>query len=300
MLSFLFHVLEQSFLLLPLLLGLYLSFHVLRIDDITADGSFVLGAAVFAKAITFHLSPVLALLLAVSTSALVGVVNSLMQIRKQMSPLLVSVLLLFMLASVTLVLMGQPNLSLIDRPTLFSDLERQFPQTSTIFIRAGVSGGLGILMSLLFYLLLQSRVGLIFRAYGDQPSLLSRLGRNPTGYRTLGLLMSSSLAGLSGALTAQSWGYAALSMGAGQALLGIALVVLGLHLGHAVFPSASAHKISGLLGLFLSAFLYFVAIAVLSRLGINPLYIRLLLSLCLSFFFLCAPSLFRFFQRSSS
>lgn len=60
--------LEQSLIMLPLILGMYISYRILKITDLTVDGTYVLGAAVFAKFLSFGLFP--ALILAVIAGAL--------------------------------------------------------------------------------------------------------------------------------------------------------------------------------------------------------------------------------------
>ena len=147
----------------------------------TLDGSFVIGAAIFARLVTLGVSPVIAALAAVFSGALAGIMVSLIQRGGRVDPLLAGVLATFILASGNLVLMGRPNINLLSQQTLLSDA----------FAKSEMYGWLLVAVICLVFCLLTcfvigSRLGLTLRALGDNPNLLQRLGKNVEGYRMLG------------------------------------------------------------------------------------------------------------------
>ncbi|MBS0628495.1 MAG: ABC transporter permease, partial [Verrucomicrobia bacterium] len=117
------NILEQSFLFFPLALGLYISYAVLKIADLTTDGSFVLGAALFGLSLHQGISPILCMLIAMAGGALCGIVVSFIQTKFHLHPLIAGILLVFILNTLTLKLMGRPNLSLLDYPSIFSSID---------------------------------------------------------------------------------------------------------------------------------------------------------------------------------
>lgn len=280
--SFFLHTLEQGFLFFPLVLGLFLSFQVLKTTDMTADGSFVLGAALFAKFLLWGYSPGCSLMIAILGSGLCGVANSFLQAHGKIHPLIAGIFLLFILHSLTLILMGRSNISLLAFQNIFSKLSQTFFPTASRFLQVVSLVILGLILLIGMYYFVKSPLGLLLRAYGDHPELLRKIGRHPNRYRALGLFVSSSLAGLSGALSAQLFGYADISMGAGQAMIGIAILLFGLQWTH-FFAVRKANL--QILGVLFATLLYFVSISFLVWIGINPLYLRAMIGvgLCLLF-----------------
>jgi putative ABC transport system permease protein len=140
------------------------------------------------------------------------------------------------------------------------------------------------LLVIAFYILLQSRLGLCLRAFGDNPALLSRQGYNVTYLRITGFSLNNLLAAASGAITAQIIGYADIGMGVGMTLIGIGAIVLGQHL---ILPFIKKHYLragSELLAAFIGIALYFFILNGLLRFNINPIYLKLLLGVLLALF----------------
>ncbi len=271
--------LTQSLTLIPLALGIHLSYSLLRATDMTIDGSFVLGAGVFAQLVTMGISPIIAFLAALSCGAIAGAFTAFLQNGGKVDPLLAGILTSFILYSVNMAIMGRPNINLLSAPTLFSGA---FAHSTTLgwFSVALVVG----LLVVAFYTLLQSRLGLCLRAFGDNPALLSRQGYNITYLRVTGFSLNNLLAAASGAITAQIIGYADIGMGVGMTLIGIGAIVLGQHL---ILPFIKKHYLragSELLAGFIGITLYFFILNSLLRFNINPIYLKLLLGILLALF----------------
>jgi len=271
--------LEQSALFFPLALGIYLSYGVLRTTDLTIDGSFVLGAGVFARFLTSGVSPWLSLLCAIIAGCCAGIGVSLIQKGDRINGLIAGVLALFILYSVNFQVMGRPNIGLYEADSLFSLAPLLGQQGQWIMLVTLVA-----LILLFMIFLLKTRLGLVLRAFGDNPYLLTNLGKSTERYRFFGLALSNGLAACCGALSAQIYGYADINMGFGVTLTGIGAVVIGLQLMKH-FTCNRPYSVSlDLLGCFIGVFLYFLMINIFLRIGIDPINLKLVLGLVLIFF----------------
>ncbi|MFU8798298.1 MAG: ABC transporter permease [Gammaproteobacteria bacterium] len=260
-------MLTQSLLFFPLVLGIYISYIILQTTDMTIDGSFVLGAGVFARLATSDVHPVLSMLVAILAGAMAGIMVSAIQAKNKVNSLIAGILALFILYSFNLVLMGRPNISLLE-----------FSSPSWTMIT-----GIVLVLTVLIGLLVISRFGIILRAFGENQALLKKIGKSVEFYRFTGLALSNALVALCGALTAQVNGYADIGMGFGVTLTGIGAVVIGRHL-IALLPHKRSFSIQhDLGGCFLGVGLYFCAINLFLSMGINTLHIKMLLGVLLVF-----------------
>jgi len=277
--------LEQSALFFPLALGIYLSYGILRTTDLTIDGSFVLGAAVFARFLTNGVSPWLSLLLAILAGFCAGIGVSFIQKGDRINGLIAGVLALFILYSVNFQIMGRPNIGLYEADNLFALAMPLGPNGQWIMLV-----GLITLILLFMAFLLKTRLGLVLRAFGDNSHLLKNLGKNAEGYRFLGLALSNGLAACCGALSAQIYGYADINMGFGVTLTGIGAVVIGLQLIKHFTINRPYSVVLDLFGCFIGVFLYFLMINIFLRIGIDPINLKLVLGLVLIFFLRAAST----------
>jgi putative ABC transport system permease protein len=277
--SILYAAATQSLTFLPLAVGITISYRLLRATDMTLDGSFVVGAAVFARLITLGFSPLSACICALISGSLAGVMVSLIQKGGRVDPLLAGVLATFILTSANLIIMGRPNINLLSQHTLVSDA----------FIKSDLSGWLQIGMfsaglCLVSYLLVKTRFGLMLRALGDNPERLKQLGNPIELYRVAGFAFTNTLAAAAGILTAQTVGYADVSMGFGMTLTGIGAIILGQQLLVMFVRSASLRVLGEFSACFLGVFTYFCAINILLRLDMDPVYLKMMLGLILIVF----------------
>lgn len=264
-----FAILEQSLTLTPLVLGMFLSYRILKITDLTVDGTYVLGAAIFARFVDVGLFQAVGL--ASLAGAIVGVIVAFMQRNNVVNDLISGVLASFMLYSVNLQIMGRPNISTLDAQTFLSFFN--FEIWSIPF------GIITIILFIILYILLNSKLGLTLRAFGFNQKLLRTLGKSPEKYRMLGLATSNALAALSGALASQINGFTDINMGLGIALVGIGAVVIGRQL--IIKNNKQFLPIRELTSCFLGIFLYYAALSLLLRFGINPVNLKLILGIVL-------------------
>lgn len=278
-------VITQSLTFMPLALAISISYTLLRATDMTLDGSFVLGAGVFAHLITLGFSPYVAGLAGLCAGGLAGVMVALIQRGGRVDPLLAGVLATFILTSVNLIIMGRPNINLLSQHTMVSDA----------FAKSDLKGWLLIaiyssFMCLISCILIRTRFGLMLRALGDNALLLKRIGAPIEKYRVTGFALTNTLAAASGILTAQTISYADISMGFGITLTGIGAILLGQHIMRFIFKKSIHRILLEFSACLVGIILYFFAINSLLRLDINPVYLKMILG-CVLILFLRSASL---------
>ncbi len=262
--------LEQTIVFLPLVMGIYLSYKILQTTDLTVDGTFVLGAALYARSLSMGVEPLVAVLIALAGGFLGGVMVSLIQFKDKVNSLIASILALFILYSVNFQVMGRANISLQDNRTLIYLFGDQI-----ILFMCLISIGLVVVI-------LSSQLGLKLRGFGANKSLMQKITSNIEKFRMLGLGFSNMLAAFCGVLTAEVNGYADINMGFGMALTGIGSVVIGLDLIRRVYRSRKIFNVgSDILGCFLGGLTYFLSLNTLLRIGIEPINLKLVLGVIL-------------------
>jgi putative tryptophan/tyrosine transport system permease protein len=276
-----FQVLEQSFLFFPLVLAVYLSFNILKIPDLSVEGSFVTGASVFARLLHLEQPYSISILIALLSGAFIGLLVAFIQKDNRINPLITGVMMVFILSSLNLFIMGRPNLSLLNYETPLQSLLSAFPGASESFLTLGFIGSQVLLLTLLLVILLKSHYGLLLRAFGDNPTLLKRLGKNPEFIRRLGLALSNLLAAYCGILFSQVNAYADINMGFGFALVAIATLVLGIQIKNYFFSFNGKNLFTELFMIFLGVFIYFLFIHLFLKLNLNPNALKMLVGLSL-------------------
>lgn len=274
MLSYAGQILEQSFLMFPLVLGIYLSFSILKIADLTVDGSLVLGACIFAKLVSSGISWPLAMLAALIAGALAGVFVALVQRHNRIDPLIAGILMAFILNSLSLVIMQRPNIGLLGTDLLFS-FGARFISLPLSFVRLSILFVVALILAFGIVIFLHSRAGLWLKAFGNNEDLVAMLGQDPERLRIMGLAISNALAALTGCLTAQASGYADINMGFGQALIGIAMILVGRQLYMLFKRKNIVHDLVAVFFTLLGVICYFVLTNEVIRYGLSPLYLKM-------------------------
>jgi len=266
--SLLITALEQSLIMLPLIIGMYISYRILKITDLTVDGTYVLGAAVFAKTLPLGLFP--ALILAITAGGIIGSIVSFMQKNDRINGLIAGILASFMLYSVNLQIMQRPNISTLGMPSLLSVFNAENWLLPLIV--------LNIIVIFAIIILLKGRLGLMLRAFGFNKDLLTTLGKPAEFYRTLGLSISNLLAALTGTISAQINGFADINMGFGVALVGIGAIVIGRHI---LIRNNGFNAFKEIFSCFIGILFYFITLSILLRIGIDPINLKLILGIVL-------------------
>jgi putative ABC transport system permease protein len=272
-------IITQSLTFLPLAFGIGISYTILRATDMTLEASFVLGAAIFARLITLGAPPAIAAVLGLFSGFLAGIMVAFIQRGGRVDPLLAGILATFILTSGNLLIMGRPNISLLSQPTL----------VSTAFTHSNLAGwsliGLYTMVLCGFsILLIITRFGLALRALGDNPGMLTRLGMPVELYRMLGFGFTNTLAASAGILTAQTVGYADTSMGFGMTLTGIGAIIIGQQMIVFLDKTKRSKTYFEFTACVIGVLFYFMAINLLLRFDVDPVYLKMLLGLILILF----------------
>lgn len=216
--------LELGLLYGLLALGIYISYRILNIADLTVDGSFTLGAAVSVMMTTLGY-PVVGILLGVVAGALAGVVTAFLQTKLKVQPILAGILTMTALYTINMSVMGdKPNLSLASVDTVFTSVKNLLGKQ---WAGTVVGSVICIIVIILLVLFLHTQVGLSIRATGDNEEMVRSSSINVDFTKTLGLAMANALVGLSGALIGQNQGFADASMGVGMVVAGLASLIIG-------------------------------------------------------------------------
>ena len=269
---------SQGLLWALLAIGVYITFRVLDIADLTVEGSFPLGAAVAATLLTSGASPVTAILAACLAGALAGIVTGVLCTELKIPALLAGILTMIALYSVNLRIMGKANLPLLAQDTIFSIV--QIPGLDMGMMVLAIGAGIVLIVAVLNYWFFGTELGAAIRATGCNPHMIRANGVDTDIMIVLGLLLSNALVAISGALVAQNNGFADVGMGVGTIVIGLASVIIG----EVLFGTRSFRNC--LISVILGSIVYRAVIAIVLQMGMPPndlkLFTAILVALALS------------------
>lgn len=265
-------------------LGLFITFRILNFPDMTAEGSFPLGGAVVVVLIRSGVHPLVATLLAFFAGCLCGAITGVLHTKGKVPLLLAGILVMSGMNSVMLFIMGQANLSLLNFPKISELTSLNFLSLSVKEVLLGLIFCVGI--AILLYLFTRTSFGQAFIAAGDNPKMTKSLGINMDQMELLGLMMGNGLIALSGALLAQSDGYADVNKGFGVIVIGLSAIILG----EVLFGELTLGK--RLWGTILGAILYQLLLVGIIQMGLDTTYLKGITAIILGFF-LMLPHLFK-------
>lgn len=264
--------LSQGVLWGVMVLGVYITFRLLDIADMTCDGSFSLGGCVCAVLIVnFDVNPVVAMLVAILAGALAGCVTGLLHTVFEIPAILAGILTQYSLWSINLRIMGgKSNVPLLKSKTIFSGLvEMTGLRNATIALFVGIV--LAVVVVVVLYWFFGTELGASLRATGNNEHMIRALGADTKKTKLLALMIANGLVALSGALVCQSQKYADINMGTGAIVIGLASIVIGEVL-FGRFKSFYMKLTSAIVG----CCMYFLIRAVVLWLGLDPNDMKLL------------------------
>ena len=272
-------------------IGVYITYRILDIADLTVDGSLATGGAVAAICISLGMNPWLAVLLAILAGMLAGLATGIFHTMCGIPAILSGILTQLALYSLNLRIMAigsEANtkatvaLSVDNQDLLLSsrfvrslELSRNLEEINPIFL-------LLIIMALLIgglYWFFGTELGCSLRATGANQNMARAQGINTDSGKVLALVLSNGLVALSGALLAQYQGSATVDMGRGAIVIGLAAVIIG-EVVFKKFSNFAAKMVSVTLG----AIIYYVVITLVLRLGLESTDLKLLTALVVAAF----------------
>jgi ABC-type uncharacterized transport system, permease component len=211
----------QGLIYAILALGLFITFRILNFADMTAEGSLTLGGSVCAVLIISGVNPILSILISGIAGSVAGLVTGFLHTKLKIQEILSGILTMIALYSINIRIMGKANLSLLGQPTIFK-----------IYGNTQISGFIigfviCVILILVLNLFFKTRLGMAIRATGDNGQMMRTQGANTDFKKILALMISNSICAMSGALIAQSQGYADINMGTGTIVIALASIVIG-------------------------------------------------------------------------
>ncbi|RRD96478.1 ABC transporter permease [Clostridiales bacterium COT073_COT-073] len=209
---------QQGLIYAILAIGVFLTYKILDIADLSVEGSFPLGAFVFARFALADMNPVLGIGGAFVAGALAGLLTAMLFIKLKIKPLLSGILTLTILYSVNLRINGKANIPLFKNPVIFSN-DKWMNVILLILIVLSIK--------IVIDLFLKTEIGYLLIATGDNEVLVTSLGENSNKYKIIGLALSNGLVAVAGSITAQMNGFADITMGSSIIVFALASIIIG-------------------------------------------------------------------------
>lgn len=257
-------------------IGVYITFKILDIPDMTVDGTFALGGCIVAASITTGWNPLLAMIVAILCGMVAGFVTGLLHTKLKIPAILAGILTMLALYSVNLMIMGgksnigmaqfgsQKVATALDTIATFLHINAK-----TTNITLGIVLAIGIIAAL--YWFFGTETGSLVRATGINEAMVKAQGGNTDAMKILGLVIANGLVAFSGALVAQIQRYGDVGMGTGTIVIGLASIIIG----EVLFGRRSSFKVR-LISVFAGSVIYRVIIAIVLLMGFNPNNLKLL------------------------
>lgn len=261
-------------------IGVYLTFRVLDIADLTVDGTMCTGGAVCIVMMLSGHNVWVSMLAAVGAGMLAGLATGIFHTFMGIPAILAGILTQLSLYSVNLKIMGKANQAInVDKYDLLVSL-RHIKNTSlsknTILIVAVIC----LVVIAILYWFFGTELGCSLRATGCNPNMSRAQGINTNMNKVLGLMISNGLVGLSSALLAQYQGFSDVNMGRGAIVIGLAAVIIG----EAIFGRIFRNFALRLLGVVLGSILYYLVLQTVIWMGIDTDLLKMLSALVVALF----------------
>ena len=255
-----------------LALGVYITFRLLDIADLTVDGSFTTGGAVCAVCVLNGIQPLLALLISILAGFLAGAITGILHTKCKIPAILAGILTQIGLYSINLRIMGgRANLPLTTANTLFADLSVSL-DINRYYIALVISLIFVIIFIALLYWFFGTELGSAIRATGNNEQMARSLGINTDTMKLLGLTISNGLVGLSGALYALYGQATDVRVGTGAIVIALASIVIG----EVVISSKKGNFALRLTSIIIGSIIYRIIVALVLQMGLNTDDLKLL------------------------
>ncbi len=266
-------------------IGVYITYRILDVADLTVDGSLATGGAVCVL-LTLSGCPVwLAMLAALAAGLIAGFVTGILHTACGIPPILAGILTQLALYSVNLRIMGcgtgggKANLPIsVDKYHLLisSRFVREIGVQNPIFVLVIFSA----VIIFVLYWFFGTELGCALRATGSNQNMARAQGINTSVTKVLGLMLSNGLVALSGALLSQYQGFSDINMGRGAIVIGLAAVIIGEVIFSRVFHNFALKLLAAVLG----AIIYYIVIQIVLRMGLSTDDLKLLTALVVAVF----------------
>ncbi len=255
-------------------IGIYLTYRILDIADLTVDGTICTGAAVCTMMILAGCNPIISMLVAVVVGALAGAVTGLLYIVLGIPAILSGILTQMILWSVNLKILGTSNQALSARTNSVILTQMNIPTAIIVLVI------ISAVVVALLYAFFGTEIGCSIRATGSNEVMSRAQGINTNLTKIIGLALSNAMVALSGALLCQYQGYTDINMGRGAVVIGLAAVVIG----EAIVKRISTNFAVRLTGVAVGAVVYYIVYQTIIFLGVDTDLLKMLSALVVALF----------------
>ena len=256
-------------------IGVYISYKVLDIADLTVDGSICTGACVCAMLIAGGCPVIVAVFIAFLAGVLTGVVTGLLHTALGIPSILAGILTQLMLYSVNLTILGGKSLATID-PRTNNLLLNMSDNIMAIIVMVAIAAIVIICLWLFFY----TEIGLTLKSTGDNPDMSRAQGVNVSRNKVIGLAISNGIVALAGALLAQYKGSANINDGRGAIVIGLAAIFIGLSVSLKIKPNF----VVSLIGVVGGGVIYYIVYNFVILLGLKTDFLKMLSAIIVAIF----------------
>ena len=256
-------------------IGVYISYKILDIADLTVDGSICTGACVCAVLLGLGVPAWVSVLVALIAGALTGVVTGLLHTMLGIPSILAGILTQLMLYSVNLLILGGKSLMAIDPRAnqLLVHMSRNNDSIISLVIIAGVT-------IFLLYEFFYTEIGLTLKSTGDNPDMSRAQGVDVNRNKVIGLAIANAIVAMAGALLAQYKGSANINDGRGAIVIGLAAIFIGLSVSMKIKPNF----VVSLIGVIGGGIVYYIIYNFVILMGLKTDYLKMLSAIIVALF----------------
>ena len=256
-------------------IGVYISYKILDIADLTVDGSICTGACICAVLLGSGVPAWISVLVALVAGALTGTVTGLLHTFLGIPSILAGILTQLMLYSVNLLILGGKSLMAID------------PRANELLVHMSRNNGsivslviivVGVIFSL--YQFFYTEVGLTLKSTGDNPDMSRAQGVDVNRNKVVGLAIANGIVALAGALLAQYKGSANINDGRGAIVIALAAIFIGLSVSLKIKPNF----VVSLIGVVCGAVVYYIVYNFVILMGLKTDYLKMLSAIIVALF----------------
>lgn len=256
-------------------IGVYISYKILDIADLTVDGSICTGACVCAVLLGVGVPAWVSVLAALIAGALTGIVTGLLHTKLGIPSILAGILTQLMLYSVNLMILGGKSLMAIN------------PRATELLVHMSDNNGsivsLVIIVAATIFLLYEffyTEIGLTLKSTGDNPDMSRAQGVDVDRNKVIGLAIANGIVAMAGALLAQYKGSANINDGRGAIVIGLAAIFIGLSVSLKIKPNF----VVSLIGVIGGGIVYYIVYNFVILLGLKTDYLKMLSAVIVALF----------------
>ncbi len=289
---------SQGLIWAILALGVFISYRILDVADLSCEGSITLGASVAALLIYRSVHPLLAIFLAFLSGCVAGIVTGILHTKLKIPAILSGILTMISLYSINIRIMsfasgaaGTANLSLLTKidNTLYTGLTNFLRTTPLQLNKTYVSLIIGVLFCVVIvavlYWFFGTELGSALRATGNNEKMCRAQGIDTDLTKIIGLALGNGLIAMSGALLCQYQGNSDVNMGIGSIVIGLASIIIG----EAIFARANSFLLT-LTGIVVGSVIYRIVVAMLYYFNMPASDLKLMTAIVV-IVALCLPAL---------